>query len=528
MTSEEDHITSCKESAGEVGLQGLRSARSTLRLEQIAGLRARGIGDHINLPQLVVCGDQSAGKSSVLEGITGLPFPRQDGVCTKFATEIILQRSTGERNIFATIIPSSSRMDAARNTLRKYSRQLKHFEELPLAIEDVGSLMGIRGFKGVPEGRAFGQDVLRIEVSGSMGLHLTVVDLPGLISVANDEQKEEDVKTVQRLVDLYVSGPGTIVLAVVRANSDIANQGIIQKSRRFDKAGQRTVGIITKPDLINKGTEKRIALLAKNQDTTKLKLGFFLVKNPTPTELAKGITAEERQENERIYFHSTPWKEHVLDPSRVGIIFLRSYLQTLLDQHIERELPKVREELRSLIQKTEQDMVALGEERPTAGHLRIYLSRLAMHFHSLATSALNGTYHETDAAFFEEDDGDAHSKRLRAVVHRLNTAFADYMRDNGQRRKITNRTSSDDSEEDEESPEDGQILVTEDEMKAWVKQVGHVLRHALMYLILSGLCQESRKRTSRKLQPRPSFRALPRSILEMASSGARSSSKSLR
>ncbi len=63
-------------------LSGLQSVRSTLRLEQIAGLRVRGIGDHVDLPQLVVCGDQSTGKGSILESITSLPFPRQDGVCT--------------------------------------------------------------------------------------------------------------------------------------------------------------------------------------------------------------------------------------------------------------------------------------------------------------------------------------------------------------------------------------------------------------------------------------------------------------
>ena len=67
----------------EAELSGLHSAKSTRRLEQIAGLRVREIGDHVDLPQLVVCGDPSAGKSSVLEGITGLPFPRLDGMCTK-------------------------------------------------------------------------------------------------------------------------------------------------------------------------------------------------------------------------------------------------------------------------------------------------------------------------------------------------------------------------------------------------------------------------------------------------------------
>ncbi|KAK4983241.1 hypothetical protein LTR28_002530, partial [Elasticomyces elasticus] len=280
-------------------------------------------------------------------------------------------------------------------------RQLAGFEELPTAIAEAGLLMGIRGFGDIAQGPAFAEDVFRIEVSGPTGLHLTVVDLPGLISVANEEQTEDDVRIVQKLVDTYITNPRTIILAVVQANNDIANQGIIQKSRHVDKAGQRTVGIITKPDLINAGTEKRIALLAKNQDTTKLKLGYFLVKNPTPTEIAAGVTEVHRQKNEKRYFESSPWKEQALDGDRVGIIALRSYLQNLLDQHIERELPRVREEIRSLLGSTKLEIAALGEERSTVGHMRLFLSRLAMRFHSLTTSALNGTYHEADPVFFD-------------------------------------------------------------------------------------------------------------------------------
>lgn len=452
-------------------LSGLYSSQSSVRLEQIAELRARGIGDHVDLPQLVVCGDQSAGKSSVLEGLTGLPFPRQDGVCTKFATEIILQHSNEEQRVAATIIPAKGHSEATKAKLRGYSRRLASFDELPSTIEDVGSLMGIRGFKGITNGPAFGQDVLRIEVFGSTGLHLTVVDLPGMISVANEEQTDEDVDTVQHNVDTYVSNPRTIILAVVQASNDIANQGIIQKSRRFDKKGQRTVGIITKPDLINVGTEKRIALLAKNQDTTKLKLGFFLVKNPTPKELAQGISVEQRERNEQRYFQGSLWSDQALDPSRVGIRSLRTSLQTLLDQHIERELPKVREEIRKMIQVVEQDLTALGENRPTLIHLRMYLSRLAMRFHQLTLSALNGTYHETDAAFFMQGDISDYSRRLRARVHYLNSNFAEYMRQNGQKRKIQSPSASDASSDGEEEPEEGQLLVTESQMKHWVREV---------------------------------------------------------
>ena len=411
-------------SEASIVISGLHSAKSTRRLEQIAALRARGIGNHVNLPQLVVCGDQSAGKSSVLEGVTGLPFPRQDGLCTKFPTEIILQHTDGERDINASIISSANSTSENQDALQRFSRRLADFTELPSVIAEVGGLMGVRGYGGNVGGPAFSEDVLRIEVSGPVKLHLTVVDLPGIIVNPNEEQNDEDVKTVHRLVDKYVASPRTIILAVVQAGNDIANQPIIQKSRSVDKAGQRTVGIITKPDLINKGTEKRIALLAKNQDTTKLKLGYFLVKNPTPTELEEGISQEQRQISELSYFQSEPWKSTALSKDRVGVLALRDFLQTLLDQHIEREMPKVREEIKKLLSQTEQEMDLLGESRPSTAHLRLYLSRIATRFHSLAVSALNGTYHEADSMFFGEADGRDQPRRLRALIHQLNTAFS--------------------------------------------------------------------------------------------------------
>lgn len=230
-----------------------------------------------------MCGDQSAGKSSVLEGIKGLPFPPQDGVCTKFATKIIIRHSDGERVIDATILPASSWTGSSRSELQHYTRRLDGFDDLPVAIAEVGMLMDIRGFDGVGQGPAFAQDVFRIEFTGPVGLHVAIVDLPGLISVPNEEQTEDDVQIVQDLVDSYLASPRTIILAVAQASNDIANQGIIQKSQRFDQAGERTVGIITKPDLINEGTEKRIALLAKNQDTELN--DFYIVRKRKPSSV---------------------------------------------------------------------------------------------------------------------------------------------------------------------------------------------------------------------------------------------------
>ena len=102
--------------------------------------------------------------------------------------------------------------------------------------------MGVRGFGDTVVGPTFARDILRITVCGQTGLHLSVVDLPGLIAVANEEQTEADVQAVHDLVDSYVQNMRTIILAVVQANIDIANQGIIQKSKKFDKDGERTIG----------------------------------------------------------------------------------------------------------------------------------------------------------------------------------------------------------------------------------------------------------------------------------------------
>lgn len=113
------------------GLIRLQMSGSSKRLNQIDRIRAKGVGDHISLPQLVVCGDQSAGKSSVLEGITGVPFPRQDGVCTRFATEIILRHCPDKNEIIAKLLPSVTRTEEERLRMTSFEHQLTGFDDLP-------------------------------------------------------------------------------------------------------------------------------------------------------------------------------------------------------------------------------------------------------------------------------------------------------------------------------------------------------------------------------------------------------------
>ncbi|KAK6531085.1 hypothetical protein TWF281_007910 [Arthrobotrys megalospora] len=404
------------------------ATRSQGFLQKVAELRAQGVGDHISLPQLVVCGDQSAGKSSVLEGITGIPFPRNDGVCTKFATEITLSHNTSDSTeIKASIIPHKGRSAEEKAILEAEKWDLKDFKELPDIISKVGVKMGLRGYGDIESGPAFGEDTLSIQVSGNTGLHLTVVDLPGLISVANDEQTDSDVRLVEALVDRYIESTRTIIIAIVQATNDIANQRIIQKALKIDPDGERTVGVITKPDLINRGTEKRIALLSRNEDTTRLKRGFFLVKSPAPQDLENGdLDAAERRQLELDFFGFSPWKDQHLDHSRVGTGTLTNYLQNILDEHIERELPKVQEEIRQLLATTDASISALGPERGTVAEMTTYLTEVSMKFRELCIQALDGNYARYGNSFFQEE-----KVRVRSQIQLFNYEFARRMRVDG-------------------------------------------------------------------------------------------------
>src|SRR5205809_3999931 len=156
-------------------------------LNVIDQLRSEGISKYVNLPQLIVCGDQSSGKSSVLEAISGLGFPTKDNVCTRFATELILRRAP-DSGVTASIHPDDDRPVAERKRIREFRSstvELKHFATI---VDEAENFI----WEG-REGRKFSKDVLRVEVSGPTQPHLTLVDLPGLYHAPDESQSAEGV-----------------------------------------------------------------------------------------------------------------------------------------------------------------------------------------------------------------------------------------------------------------------------------------------------------------------------------------------
>lgn len=139
-----------------------------------------------------------------------------------------------------SIVPDHSHNETELASLRNFRETLDDFHALPDLIENAKKAMNIGSF-----GRAFSKDLLRIEIFGPDRPHLTIVDFPGLIHFETKQQSTKDVELVQDVVNSYMKESRSIILAVVSAKNDYANQIVLKLARAADRAGTRTLGVIT-------------------------------------------------------------------------------------------------------------------------------------------------------------------------------------------------------------------------------------------------------------------------------------------
>ncbi len=401
----------------------------------MAQLRKCGLESVISLPQLVVCGDQSAGKSSVLEALTEIPFPRNDNLCTRFATEIILRRAPAD-SLTIKVIPDTERPKTEQESIKAFQESITNFDELPRVMTTAMVAMGLGSLDSIstsaPNAKAFAKDVLSIEIEGPSRPQLTLVDLPGLIQNQTKGVTEADVGMVKEITDHYISASRTICLAVISATNDYANQGILTKVRKVDAKGERTLGIITKPDRLplGSGSEKAFLALARNEDVF-FSLGWHVLKNRAYEEGASSFL--ERNMSEAAYFRASNFK--TLPRECVGIDSLRSRLSQLLFNHIKQELPRLREDLEVALANTKSELATMGDRRTTVQDCRSYLMQLSLDFRDICKAAVGGSYegvyfkHNTDSIF--SVDSPMAIRRLRAAVQLMNTEFEDTLRRKG-------------------------------------------------------------------------------------------------
>ncbi|CRK37636.1 hypothetical protein BN1708_007439 [Verticillium longisporum] len=390
-------------------MDDLNSPEAKALLDTIDKLRSINVGDIISLPQIIVVGDQSSGKSSVLEAISRVPFPVKGDLCTRFATELVLRlSSTSYVNVTIRFAKGSS------GDQEPFHREELDLSRLPSLIEEATERMGIRPGSDV----GFSRDVLRIEVSGPDVQSLTLVDLPGFYHSSTGEQSLEGIKVVNRLVKSYMAQEQSIILAVLSASAQLASQRILDETREHDPKRLRTLGVITKPDVPKPGlsNEAKYLQLARNEEPRhQLTLGWHVLRNRAEDE--GDVTAVERDATEAKFFETGAWG--YFPPGNKGIGSFRCKLGKVLLGHIQKTLPGLVSAIERGIEDKEGKLKQLGQARSTQPEMRAHPVDIAEEFQRIARNAISGNYGER---FFGDLD-EKNLRKLRAQLRNLNSAF---------------------------------------------------------------------------------------------------------
>ncbi|CAK7206640.1 hypothetical protein SEUCBS139899_009442 [Sporothrix eucalyptigena] len=394
----------CDIALDSAALDELNSPEAKALLDTIDSLRELQIDKIIDLPQIVVVGDQSSGKSSVLEAISRVRFPTKGDLCTRFATELVLRRDS-KTKIGVTIIPAKS-----SGSSQHFHRTSFNKDALAEIISEATEKMGIRQ-------TGFSQDILRVEISGPDIYPVTLIDLPGFFHSETSDQTSKDREITKQLAEHYMKQPKSIILAVVSANHNLAGQIVIQEALKHDPKRERTLGVITKPDLAGSQDEKKCFQLVRGEESKhKLKLGWHVLRNRPEGE--ENTSADDRDADEEKFFRTSAWPRFA--PTSCGIRSLRKKLSRALLELIQKTLPGVIVQIERNLSTRQHDLDQLGKPRSELADLRAYLLEIAERFQRLAFDGVDGHYGDE---FFGDLYDDRETRKLRALLRRLNSAF---------------------------------------------------------------------------------------------------------
>ncbi|KAK0742706.1 dynamin family protein [Schizothecium vesticola] len=420
-------------------------------LDKVDKLRELGVSATIPLPQIVAAGAQSAGKSSLLESLTGISFPRSVSLCTRFATEIICRREA-ETSIVISIQPGRGCSPAHKEAIHAFRRTVDSFtgDAFAAVFKEAAVVMGIKTeADSTSEAPTFTNDVLRIEKNGPDEEHLTLIDVPGIFENETPGLTTQgDIALVKEMVMSYIKDSRTIILAVVPCNTDVATQTIIRFASEVDPKGQRTLGVLTKPDLAVETATKNAAADLVRGRRQDLKLGYCIVRNRGADDHNATLDSVARDAKEREFFSHPPWS--TLDHTRVGIPALRSRLRTLLVDRTRTEFPNVKNEMVQKLKEAQQMLDGMGEARSSQTEQVAYLCKIAGRFSVLAEYGRNA-YYSGDPVFADQED-----LRLITRVRELNEKFAKMFFKNAHRLEFdADGDISEDSEKKNQEDQEG-------------------------------------------------------------------------
>ncbi|THH32770.1 hypothetical protein EUX98_g1377 [Antrodiella citrinella] len=341
----------------EVPLSSVDSGYALRRKQQmsfVTQLRAIGAQADLDLPRIAVIGNQSAGKSSLVEAISGISVPRDAGTCTRCPMECRLSSSSNAwqcqvsirwevnsggfpcdevREVaFGGVITQKSDVELilrrAQMAILNPTVETEHFvnmsvEEMKSASKKLAMLK-------------FSKNVVCVDLSGPELTDLAFVDLPGIIQNA----EAQTVKLVEDLVRSHIKG-NCLILVTVPMSDDIENQKAFQIAKQEDPAGRRTIGVMTKPDTLTTGATKArgIWLDVIEGRLFSLQHGYYCTRQPDDDERTRGITSEQARTAEMDFFKKTaPWSTSKMQ-HQFGTRNLIANLSRLLSNIIGETLP---------------------------------------------------------------------------------------------------------------------------------------------------------------------------------------------
>ncbi|XP_073449330.1 dynamin-3 isoform X2 [Aquarana catesbeiana] len=298
---------------------------------------AIGQSCHLDLPQIAVVGGQSAGKSSVLENFVGRDFlPRGSGIVTR--RPLLLQLIT-------------SKLEYAE-FLHCKGKRFSDFDEVREEIEaETDRSTGTnKGISSIP---------INLRIYSPNVLNLTLVDLPGITKVPVGDQPADIESQIREMIMQFISRDNCLILAVTPANTDLANSDALKLSKDVDPQGLRTIGVITKLDLMDEGTDARDILENK---LLPLRRGYVGVVNRSQKDIDGKKDIQAALLAEKNFFLSHPAYRHMADC--MGTSYLQKVLNQQLTNHIRDTLPEFRSKLQDQLLSLEHEVEVYKNFKP--------------------------------------------------------------------------------------------------------------------------------------------------------------------
>jgi dynamin 1-like protein len=320
------------------------------------------------LPSIVVIGGQSSGKSSVLEAVVGRDFlPRGTGIVTR--RPLVLQLTHLDN-------PDDREYGVF---LHRGNEKIYDFAAIRQEIEDET----LRYLK--TRGKVVSADPIQLTVSSPNVPNLTLVDMPGLTKVPIDGQPKSIVRDLEDMARTYIKGDNAIILAVTPANADLATSDALHLAREVDPAGDRTIGVLTKLDIMDPGTDAREVL---ENSAVRLKNGWIGVVNRGQADINKAVDMQSARNKEMAFFKANP---RYADLKNVGTTFLSNRLSNHLINAIRKQLPQISHQINVGVSDLEKELAAMGGPPVTSrgGMVHLILT-LCRNFEEAFAKAVDG------------------------------------------------------------------------------------------------------------------------------------------